>query len=135
MSCPSHLRLLQRTVDFRHRLETWGMFAGFNPADRLLANAGFGGQFGLGPASCFASANDLSGDDDAGGGDRRVPAMLVRRGQRRQVRIPVLKQFRALLELCAQPGILGLQSFALAPIDVHACAGAFGCLCFVAHFC
>ncbi len=57
------------------------MLAGFNPADRLLPDAGSNGQLGLGPAGRFASANNLSGDDGAGGdaakcGSFRAPETL-----------------------------------------------------------
>lgn len=36
------------------------MLAGFDAANRLLANAGAGGQLGLGPADGLAGANEMS---------------------------------------------------------------------------
>jgi hypothetical protein len=68
------------------------LLGGFDAADRFLANAGAGGQLGLGPARGLATADDLPGDDDAGGFDRRVMAVLVGRRQRRQIGASVLKQ-------------------------------------------
>jgi hypothetical protein len=54
------------------------VFTGLDAADRFLANAGAGGQLGLGPAGGLAAANDLPGDDDAGGFDRGVMAVFDR---------------------------------------------------------